>query len=179
MDDRGTGTGTEVPVRSMGLAAPDGVVTSRTTLDRTVLDLSDTIETLVPTQRAMWPLPARPVELSEQNEESFYREKDRHRADHTGSRAAWVAAPVAATPPDSDGTHKVIVCHATSSESNPYVRIEVDLASAGARGLKKVMGHHEHAVNSNKNGGTCVADASISAFEYDTERQWVHRRRRE
>ena len=38
----------------------------------------------------------------------------------------------------------MIVCHATSSESNPYVRIEVDIASAGGRGLKKIMGHYEH-----------------------------------
>ena len=73
---------------------------------------------------------------------------------------AALAAPAWATPPDSAGNHKVIVCHATSSESNPYVQIEVDLASAGNRGLKKIMGHYEHAMDPNKNGGT-RADADL------------------
>lgn len=34
-----------------------------------------------------------------------------------------------ATQPDADGEHKVGICHRTASDSNPYVYIEVDVAS--------------------------------------------------
>lgn len=36
---------------------------------------------------------------------------------------------VCATQPDEDGEHKVGICHRTASDSNPYVYIEVDVAS--------------------------------------------------
>ena len=46
--------------------------------------------------------------------------------------------PAAATPPAP--THKVTICHATASESNPYVKINVDIASSGY--VKS--GHNDH-----------------------------------
>ena len=36
---------------------------------------------------------------------------------------------VSATPPSPD--HKVVICHATGSQSNPFVQLDVDIASSG------------------------------------------------
>ena len=36
-----------------------------------------------------------------------------------------------ATAPGSDGNHKVTICHATASQTNPYVVETVDIASSG------------------------------------------------
>lgn len=62
--------------------------------------------------------------------------------------AGAMAAPAVATPEDP---HKILVCHATSSLKNPYVTIEVDIASTG--GWKQFMAHLEHQVNPNKRHG--------------------------
>lgn len=43
--------------------------------------------------------------------------------------ALGLIQPVSATRPDEDGEHKVAICHRTASDTNPYVYIEVDVAS--------------------------------------------------
>lgn len=69
----------------------------------------------------------------------------RRRARRTGALAvasiglglvALVAAATGAqaTPPGEDGDHKVMLCHATDSYTNPYVVIEVDYASVQFEG---------------------------------------------
>jgi Tfp pilus assembly protein FimV len=50
------------------------------------------------------------------------------------------AAGASATQPDEDGEHKVAICHRTASDSNPYVFIEVDVASLDAH-LNNLPGH--------------------------------------
>jgi hypothetical protein len=52
------------------------------------------------------------------------------------------AAPASAVPSDP---HKVTLCHATNSATNPYVEITVDIASAGADAGKPKGGHADHA----------------------------------
>ena len=76
---------------------------------------------------------------------------------------AAMAAPTVATQPiegDAENGHKVTVCHATNSFTNPYVVIQVDIAAAG--GLAKVMGHYDHVTLHAKGWGDWIA-----AFEYD------------
>lgn len=43
--------------------------------------------------------------------------------------------PAHATQPDEDGNHKVWLCHATSSETNPFVLVNIDV-----KGWER--GHH-------------------------------------
>jgi hypothetical protein len=43
----------------------------------------------------------------------------------------WLGVGAAsATPPDDEGEHKITICHRTNAVSNPYVVIDVDIASA-------------------------------------------------
>ena len=69
---------------------------------------------------------------------------------------AAVAAPTLASKPATPnsglvGDHKVTICHATSSDTNPWLVITVDIASSGGR--NKLIGHLEHAKDPNKQGG--------------------------
>ncbi|MGD8485139.1 MAG: hypothetical protein PVH07_00745 [Chloroflexota bacterium] len=76
---------------------------------------------------------------------------------------AAMAVPAVATQPiegDAENGHKVTVCHATNSFTNPYVVIQVDIAAAG--GLDKVMGHYDHVTPHAKGWGDWIA-----AFTYD------------
>lgn len=50
------------------------------------------------------------------------------------------AGGVSATKPDENGDHKVQLCHRTASDTNPYVLIEVDVASLDAH-LNNLPGH--------------------------------------
>lgn len=43
--------------------------------------------------------------------------------------ALALALPATATQPDDDGVHKVGICHRTHSDTNPYVYLQVDVAS--------------------------------------------------
>ena len=52
-----------------------------------------------------------------------------------------IAAPASATPPGEDGTHKVTICHVTSSASNPWVTIEVDVAAFDGAGVNDHTRH--------------------------------------
>ncbi|RYU14095.1 hypothetical protein [Nocardioides iriomotensis] len=54
------------------------------------------------------------------------------------------ATSAQATAPGDDGEHKVWVCHATSSDTNPYTIIEVDVAST------KLEAHEAHKATPNK-----------------------------
>ena len=74
---------------------------------------------------------------------------------------AAMAVPAMATPPLPEDGHTVLVCHATSSASNPYLAIVVDIASAG--GFNKYMGHRMHADDPNKKNGPDY----IQGFTYD------------
>jgi hypothetical protein len=78
------------------------------------------------------------------------------------------AAPASATPPPD---HKVTICHATNSATNPYVEITVDIASSGF--VK--AGHADHTgpvpttiaeVQAMKANGTSWGDV-IPAYHYD------------
>ncbi len=77
---------------------------------------------------------------------------------------AAVAVPAVASQPDIDGSHKAYVCHATSSVTNPYVLIEVDVAAAG--GPDAVMAHLDHAMNDVRTKGIYSWSDFIPAFEY-------------
>ena len=44
----------------------------------------------------------------------------------TGLVLLGATAPAAATDDEEKGDHKVTICHATGSDSNPYVQITVD-----------------------------------------------------
>ena len=62
---------------------------------------------------------------------------------------AGLAAPALATPGmNPDGEHKYVVCHATSSDTNPYVVVVVDVAAAGVP--KIVANHQMHVDEPNK-----------------------------
>lgn len=73
---------------------------------------------------------------------------------------AGLAVPAVATPEPPE--HTDVVCHATSSEKNPYVIIFVDTASAN--GAKKLQGHMEHMLDSNKKQG---ADEIYTLAEWE------------
>ncbi len=62
----------------------------------------------------------------------------------TGLVLMTTATPASATKPGDDGEHKVYVCHATSSDTNPYVVIHVDVAST------RYKGHLMHRDSPNK-----------------------------
>jgi hypothetical protein len=49
------------------------------------------------------------------------------------------AGPAQATPDPDDEGHKVTICHATAADENPYVELEVDVAS-----ILDDKGHGEH-----------------------------------
>lgn len=56
--------------------------------------------------------------------------------------AAAVGGSASATRPDPDtGDHKVTICHATNSGTNPYVMIEVDYAAVDSAGGSDHMSH--------------------------------------
>ncbi len=58
---------------------------------------------------------------------------------------AAVAAPAVATPPDEDGNHKVLVCHATSRNSDDYYnRIIVDIAATSEKDERVIATHFLH-----------------------------------
>ncbi|MBT8214585.1 MAG: hypothetical protein KJP12_05110 [Acidimicrobiia bacterium] len=58
-----------------------------------------------------------------------------------------VGAPLGATPRDDAGNHKVTVCHATSSNTNPWVVITVDIASTQERAHQKHVHKKQDAPN--------------------------------
>jgi hypothetical protein len=66
------------------------------------------------------------------------------------------AALAAATPADSTG-HKVTICHATASKTNPYVMINVDVAS--------IVGDSGHG-HSGINEGDIIPAFDIAGYHY-------------
>jgi hypothetical protein len=65
------------------------------------------------------------------------------------------ASIAAATKPDP--THKITICHATASASNPYVAITVDIASIGLD-----SGHGRSGVNA----GDIIPKFDIDGYSY-------------
>lgn len=70
--------------------------------------------------------------------------------------------PVSARPPDSDGEHKVWICHATRSLSNPYVKIEIDEAAWQGTGPRAHGDHHTRTKD-----GITWSDVLLSGPEED------------
>ena len=70
---------------------------------------------------------------------------------HLGAIQAERGGTMGSSAQNDDGDHKVLVCHATSSATNRYVGVVVDIASTG--GLNKLMGHMRHVTHPNKKNG--------------------------
>jgi hypothetical protein len=77
-----------------------------------------------------------------------------------------LANPSSATP--SDGSHKVTICHATSSATNPFNKIAVDVASTGLSN----GGHY--AYNPNNGKYNIHEDDIIPAFTFTDKDNVVH-----
>ena len=69
------------------------------------------------------------------------------------------ATPASATPPPD---HKVLICHATDSATNPYVQIDVDIASSGF--LK--AGHNDHVGDGVPTAGQTAADMKAAGLKW-------------
>jgi len=79
-----------------------------------------------------------------------------------GAACATVLALPAAATPKVDGEHKVTICHATASQSNPYVEITIDVAAWEDPTDPRHHGvHHyrgENWVDFELTGGECSGD---------------------
>ena len=54
--------------------------------------------------------------------------------------AGWMVLPTAAATP----VDKVVICHATSSVSNPYISTQIDVSSVDEEGNQFLNGHGDH-----------------------------------
>lgn len=54
--------------------------------------------------------------------------------------AGWMVLPTAAATP----VDKVVICHATSSVSNPYISTQIDVSSVDEEGNRFLNGHGDH-----------------------------------
>jgi hypothetical protein len=73
----------------------------------------------------------------------------------TAAVVAGGASTASATKPDP--AHKVTICHATASDSNPYVEISVDIAS--------IVGDSGHG-HSGVNAGDIIPPFAVDGYVY-------------